>query len=174
MANTFLRDVEYRDTKTVTCVQVPTPQAGTYENDGVKQAVCATLWLPKGRMMPNKKQDGVTTRGWCVLDPTHTYTVSWSQQDNPSIHSDRSRRRLKLTGAQIVAANDTFGRPALEKARREQAKAPQTHGQLRLFGDDYSPTYKVGEQAQCARTPIDTPPECAREPDPIHNRGMDF
>lgn len=167
MANTFLRDVEYRDTKTVTYVKVPTPQAGTYEDDGVTQAACATLCLPKGRMTPNKKQDGDTMRGWCVLDPTHVYTVAWEQKNSP-------RRRLKLTGAQIVAANDTFGRPALEEAKRERAKTPQAHGQLHLFDDDYSPTYEVSEQTQCARTPIDTTSECAHEPDQIYDRDIDL
>lgn len=186
MAGTFLRDVEYRDTKTATCVKVPTPQAGTYQDEGVEQAVCATLWLPKGRMTPNREQDGVTTRGWCVLDPTHVYTVSWSQRDGRSIHSDMSRRRLKPTGAQIAAANDTFGRPALERTRKERARVPQATGQMRLFDDSWSPTYDVGSKdveeprdeavgpAQYARTPIENVPDWARDPDLFYDHDVEF
>lgn len=164
MAGSFLKDVAYRNTKSATCVYVPTPQAGTYDENGIRQAICATLWLPKGRMTPNKKQDDASTRGWCTLSPDHIYTVSWTERENSSIHADNISRKLKLTGAQIVAANEEFGRPAIKKQNAAKTKTNPSPAQLRLFDDDYAPTY---ETAPCheekepttteitdARTPI--------------------
>lgn len=184
MAGSFLKDVQYRETKSATCVHVPTPQAGTYIDDGVKQAVCATLWLPKGRMTPNKEQDGENMRGWCVLQPDHLYTVSWSARENPSVHADTVRRKLKLTGAQIVAANEEFGRPAIERQRAKKTGHEPTPAQLRLFDDNYVPTYRTEPEEGAmltkpapehdVRTPITTDDAWMHDPNLFYDHDIEF